>query len=116
MGELALVREAGAAGHLRQGKVGSCLQEFLGSLDAAGDDVLVRRQPGGRLELPGEVVDAKMGRRGHLLQGQAGVEVFLDVLDDGPELPLRERTVRPTGGGRGAEGLRSRWAARRVGR
>src|SRR5262249_14525885 len=79
MAELALVREAGASGDLRQGQVGACLQELPGTLDAAQDDVLVRRQPGGRLELPREVVDAKMGRRGHLLQARAGVEVLLDV-------------------------------------
>ena len=39
MAELALVREAGAGGDLRQGQVGSCLQELLGPLDAAGDVV-----------------------------------------------------------------------------
>src|SRR5262245_40008597 len=59
MRELALVREAGVRGHLRQGEVASSLQELLGPLDAAGDDVLVRRQPGGPLELPGEVVGAE---------------------------------------------------------
>jgi hypothetical protein len=32
------------------------LQELLGPLDATQDDVLVRRQTGGRLELPREVV------------------------------------------------------------
>ena len=103
-GELALVGEARVRGHLRQGQVRPCLQEFLGPLHAARDDVLVRRQPGGRLELPGEVVGAEMGRRRHLLQGQAGVEVFLDVRDDGAELPPRERTVRPTGRGAGGGG------------
>ena len=72
--------------------------------------------PGGRLELPGEVVGAEVGGRRHLLQGQAGVEVFLDVLDDGAELPPRERAVRPTGRGRGAEALRIRWTARRLAR
>jgi hypothetical protein len=55
-GELALVPEAGVRGDLRQGEVASGLQELPGPLDAAGEDVLVRRQPGGRLELPGEVV------------------------------------------------------------
>ena len=49
MGELALVTEAGVRGHLRQGEIRSCLQEVLGPLDAAGDDVLVGRQPGGGL-------------------------------------------------------------------
>src|SRR6516165_11482475 len=73
VGELALVREAGARGDLRQGEV-AALQELPASLDAAHDDVLVRRQRSGRLELPREVVDAQMGRRGHLLQGQAGAE------------------------------------------
>ena len=34
-GELALVREAGERGHLRQGQVRACLQELLGPLDAA---------------------------------------------------------------------------------
>src|SRR5215469_12027976 len=58
IGELALVPEAGVRGHLRQGQVASSLQELLGPLDAAGNDVLVRRQAGGSLELPGEVVGA----------------------------------------------------------
>ena len=43
MGELALVREAGAQGNFRQGQVRPCLQELLGLLDAARDDVLMRR-------------------------------------------------------------------------
>ena len=38
-GELALVREAGVRGDLRQGQVGFCLQELPGPLDAARDDV-----------------------------------------------------------------------------
>ena len=71
------------------------MQELLGPLDAARDDVLVRRQPGGRLELPREVVGAEAGDRGHLRQGQAGVEVFLDVLDDGAELPRGSAPSRP---------------------
>src|SRR6516162_9867869 len=83
IGELALVREAGVRGNLRQGEVASGLQELLGPLDAARDDVLVRRQPGGCLELPREVVGAGVGYRGYLFQAWAGVEVFLNVLDDG---------------------------------
>ena len=55
-GELALVREAGLCGDLRQGQVCPCLQEVLGPLDAAQDDVLVRRQPRGPLELSREAV------------------------------------------------------------
>src|SRR5262249_30078858 len=58
VGELALGREAGAGGDLRQGRVAS-MQQQLGPFDAASDDVLVRRQPGGRLGLPGEVVALK---------------------------------------------------------
>jgi hypothetical protein len=63
MGELALIQEAGARGDLRQGEVASGLQELLGPLDAAGEDVLVRRQPGGQLELPGEIVGAETSDR-----------------------------------------------------
>src|SRR6516225_5552161 len=95
VGELALVREAGVCGDLRQGEVAS-LQKELGPLDAAQDDVLVRWEPGGHLELPCEVVDAEVGDLRQLCQARAGIEVLLDVLDDGAEFPLRERTVRPT--------------------
>src|SRR5262245_3940177 len=41
-GELALVREAGVHGDLRQGEIRSCMQELPGPLDAAQDHVLVR--------------------------------------------------------------------------
>src|SRR5262249_45365426 len=71
--ELALVREAGVGGHLRQGEVTALLEEVLGPLDAAGDDVLVRRQPDSRLELPREVVGAEAGHPGHLVQPRAGL-------------------------------------------
>src|SRR5262249_48148901 len=57
-GELALVTEPGVRGRLRQRQAAAFAQEVLGALDAAGEDVLVRRQPGGPLELPGEVADA----------------------------------------------------------
>src|SRR5262249_47273240 len=98
MRELALVREAGVRGHLRQGEVASGLQELLGPLDAAGDDVLVRRQPGGPFELRGEVVGAEAGGRGQLLQGRATVEVLLDVLDDSAERRSGERAGSPARG------------------
>src|SRR5262249_11700751 len=114
-GELALVREAGTCGNLRQGEIAFGLQKLLGSFDAAGDDVLMRRQPGGRLELPREVVDAQMGRRGHVLQGQTGVQVLLDVLDNSAELPLTERTVRPTGRGAGGGGVADQVDSEKVG-
>src|SRR5262245_55890182 len=93
MGKLALVRESGDSGDLRQREVASGLQELLGPLDPAGDDVLVRRQAGGPLELPDEVGGTEAGDRGHLFQGRATVEVFLDVLDDGAKPCSGERAV-----------------------
>src|SRR5262249_23554089 len=98
MGELALIREPGVRGDLRQGQFGPGLEELPGPLDAAQDDVLVRRQPGGPLELPDEVVGAEAGDRGQLLQGRATVEVLLDVLDDGAELHSGERAGPPARG------------------
>src|SRR5262249_28231666 len=98
MRELALIRKPGVRGDLRQGQFASGLQELLGPLDASGDDVLVRWQSGGPLELPGEVVGTQTGDHGHLLQGRAGVEVFLDVLDDGAEPCSRERAGPPVRG------------------
>jgi hypothetical protein len=106
-GELALVREAGVRCHLCQGQVGPRLQEVLGPLDAARDDVPMRRQPGGRLELPREVVDAEVRGRGQLPQAQAGVEVLLDVLNDRAKPPSRERPSRPTSRQAGGEALRT---------
>src|SRR5262245_22845604 len=94
-GELALVREPGARGHLRQGQTGPRLQEVLGPFNAAQNDVLVRRQPGGLLELPRNVVRAEASHRRHLFQRRAGVQVPLDVLDHGPEPPARERAIPP---------------------
>src|SRR5262252_3885937 len=98
MAELALVTEAGGQSDLRQGHLRPCLQELLGPLDAAGDDVLVRRQSGGPLELPDEVVGAEAGDCGQLLQGRATVEVLLDVLDNSEELRPGERAGSPARG------------------
>src|SRR5215470_1623406 len=98
MGELALIRELGVRGDLRQGQFGPGLQELPGPLDAAQDDVLVRRQPGGPLELRDEVVGTEAGDRGQLLQGRATVEVLLDVLDDGAEPRPGERAGSPARG------------------
>src|SRR5262245_54452135 len=95
MREVALVREAGGRRNLCQGEVGILLQEWLRTLDTTGDDVLVRRLSCRDLELPREVVGAEVGDRCHVIQGQAGVEVFVDVLDDGAELRSRERSVSP---------------------
>src|SRR5262249_26430809 len=85
-GELVLVPEAGARGDLRQGEVVASLPELLRPFDAAGHDVLVRGKPGGRLELPGEVVGAEAGDRGQLPQARAGVEVVLDAFQE--DFPL----------------------------
>src|SRR5262249_60011794 len=103
MGELALVGEAGVQGDLCQGQ-GAALQELFGALDAAQDDVLVGRQPGGCLELPCEVVGAEAGHCRHLLQGRAGVQVLLDVLDDGAEPPARPPARPPALGPAGGPG------------
>jgi hypothetical protein len=59
-----------------------------GPLDPAGDDVLVRRQPSGPAELPRKMVDAEMGDGSRLPQTQAGLEVFLDLLDARDARPL----------------------------
>src|SRR5262249_20898153 len=53
LAEMALVRESGGRRDLGQGEVTVLLQELLGPVDAAGDDVLVRGSPGGLLELAG---------------------------------------------------------------
>jgi hypothetical protein len=95
--EGALVREAGARRDLCQGEV-AFAQELLRPLDATQDDVLVRRQSGGGLELPREVVGVEADNRSQLRQGRADVEVFLDVLDDGAEHRSGERAVPPAPG------------------
>src|SRR5262252_5741706 len=111
VGELALVGEAGVGGDLRQGKVAS-LKEALGPFNAAHNDVLVRRQPGGHLEPPREVVDAEVGGRRHLLQGRAAIEVFLDVLTTARSFRGGSAPSDRSAGGRGLEALRIRWTAR----
>src|SRR5215831_7763277 len=98
MREVALVREAGARGNLGQGEVVILSKELLRTLDATGDDVLVRRLSRRDAELPREVVGAQVGDGRQVLQGQAGVEVPLDVLDDRAELRSRERSVSPARG------------------
>src|SRR5436309_2069769 len=71
MGEMALVGETGARRNLRQRDVMILLKESLGPLNAAGDDILVRRLPGRNLELPREVAGAEMGDRRQLPQGSS---------------------------------------------
>jgi hypothetical protein len=68
--EPALVREAGPRRDLRQREVAAGLRELLGSVDAASDEVLVRRQPGGPLEPLGEVVGVEAGDPGQLPRGR----------------------------------------------
>jgi hypothetical protein len=74
------------------------LRQLLGRLTRLAIAVLVRRQFGGPLELPREVVVAEMGDGSQLPQSQAGLEVFLHVLDDGAEFPSGERAVPPARG------------------
>src|SRR5215510_14764157 len=93
MREVALVRETGAGGNLCQGEVVILSKKLLRTLDATGNDVLVRRLSRRDLELPREVVGAEVHNRRHVLQGEAGVEVFVDVLDDRAQLGSRERSV-----------------------
>ena len=71
------------------------MQEFLGPLNTARDHVLVRRQPGGGLELPREVVGVEADDRSQLRQGRAAVEVLLDLLHHGAEPPPRQHPVPP---------------------
>jgi hypothetical protein len=70
---------------------------------------------GGRLELPREVVDAEAGHRGQLRQARAGVEMFLDVLDNGAEPPPRQRTVRPARQPSGCQGVADQMDGQDVG-
>src|SRR5262245_66516574 len=93
MREVALVRETSAGGNLCQGEVVILSKQLLRTLDATGNDVLVRRLSRHDLELPREVVGAEVANRRQVLQGQAGVELFVDVLDDRAELRSRERSV-----------------------
>src|SRR5260221_3706522 len=93
-GKMALVREAGAERALRQAELTVSPQEVLCSFNAARDHILVRRQPGARLELAREVIGAEMRDGSHLLQRGAASEIFHDVLNDRPELPARKYAVR----------------------
>src|SRR3954452_15325593 len=95
VGELALIREADPRGDLRQGQLRLWLQELLRPPHPSRDDVLVRRHADSFLELAGEVKRAQLGDGGQLPQGDIGVEVFLDLLDDGPEPDTGQRSVVP---------------------
>jgi hypothetical protein len=53
-----------------------CSQEVLRSFNATSDDILVRRQSGGRLELARKVIGAELGDGSHLLQRRITFEIF----------------------------------------
>ena len=92
--KMALIREAGAERDLGQAEPAVCPQEVLRSFNAACDYILVRRQPGGRLELAREVIGAEMGDGSHLLQRGTASEIFHDVLNDPTELVAWQYAVR----------------------
>ena len=92
--EMALVREAGAERDLGHAELAVCPQELLRPFNTARDHILVRRQPGGRLELPREVIRAEMDDRRHLRQGRIAFEIFHNVLNDPAELVVWKYTVR----------------------
>jgi hypothetical protein len=96
-GKLALVRETDAERDLHYAEFVVCTQEVLRSFNATSNDILVWRQPGGRLELPREVIGAEMGDGSHLLQRQVAFEIFHDVLDDrASERPKCWQVTRPS--------------------
>jgi len=78
-GKMALVREAGADRDLGQTELAVCSQEVLRPFNAAVDHVLVRRQPGGSLELPHELISAEIGHGSHLFQ-RASLRAVLEAL------------------------------------
>src|ERR1700741_1592986 len=103
-GKLALVRETGTERNLCQLELIVFPQEVLCSLNAARDQILVWRQPGARLELPGEVIGAEMSDGSHLLQRGTAFEIFHDVfhacayLRDRRYPARRDRQPMRTGG------------------
>jgi hypothetical protein len=96
-GKMALVKEADPKRDLRQAELVVCPQQVLRSFNAARDQILVRRQPGGRLELSRKVIGAEMGDGSHLLLRRTAFEIFHDELDDPVELPSGKCAVRRGG-------------------
>ena len=92
--KMALVREAGLARDLRQAEPISSAQEVLRPFNAARDQILVRGQAGGRLELPRKVIGAEMGDSSHLLQRGTACEIFHHVLNDRAEFLMRKYAAR----------------------
>src|SRR5262249_20011666 len=93
LAEVTLIREPDVHGDLRKRQIAH-LQKFLGPLDATRDDVPMRGQSGGHLELTREVVGAESGDRTQSPQAQTAAEMLLDVIKHGAEPHTRERTVR----------------------
>ena len=89
-GKLALVREADAERDIHQAELAICPQEVLRSFNAARDQILVQRQPGGRFELACEAIGADTNDGSHLLQRQIASEIFHNVLDERAKLPARK--------------------------
>src|SRR5262249_34022176 len=100
MGEMALVREASPCRDLRQGEA-AALQELLGPLDAAGEDGLGRRQPGGPPGRPPRVGGGGGGRAG----GGGGVGASREVGDGGGGPPGGGGAARGAGGRGGRGGV-----------
>ena len=65
-------------------------QEVLRPFNAARDHILVRRQPGGCLELSCEMIRTEMDDGHHLFQRWTAFEIFYDVLNDRAELVARK--------------------------
>jgi hypothetical protein len=92
--KMALMRETTAKRDFAQTYSAICTQKVLCSFDAARDYILMRRHPGGCLELPREMIRAEMDDGRHLVQRRTAGEVFHDVLNDGAELLVWEYTAR----------------------
>src|SRR5262249_12607517 len=92
--KMALIREAGPERDLGQAELATCPQEALRSCKAACDSILVRRHRGGCLELPREVIGAKIDDGRHLLQRRTASEILHDVLNDPAELVAWKYAVR----------------------
>src|SRR5207253_7942936 len=75
--KMALIRETGAEHDLGQAEPTVCPQEVLRSFNAACDHILVRRQPGGCLELPREMKGAEMEDGRHSLQRRIASEISI---------------------------------------
>jgi hypothetical protein len=87
------------------------LQELLGPLDVAGDEVLVRGQSGGPIELPGEAVGTEAGDSGPLLRAGPASRRSSIYSTAARNLARGSVPSRLLVDGRDAETTRIRWAA-----